>query len=284
MGAGTDTALRLAQNDAAYFAAGAQRRAIPGGNVLWMPGLAHLPIGCVVEVADSAACVASPAAFLSAASDALVELGAKWLRFYTQDSDRACDVAFAGTGLTASVELAFVCAAKPPRADWMTEGLRIRRTASKADWRARAQFAEKLGEAFFRKDVPPADWVEMERRKAEAGYMSCWLVRSGDEICASFGLAEFGSLLRLKNVLVSRDYRRRGIGRSIVAFGLSRAAARGFEDFGCYTFPGTSAVDLYQACGMTVVGSQTEWLGPLERIIAAQASGARAAVLAAASC
>jgi hypothetical protein len=256
----------LAASDTAYFAAGARRSAIPGGTIHWLPGLQHLAIGCIVELGDDTRLRAAPSAWAASVAPVLKELGATSLRFYTQDPND-CHAALERAGLKPVTELAFACAVPAP-ADpaWFADGAEIAEATSAADWADKQRLAEQMAGSLYGKEVPAEAWTRMERRKVEAGYMSCWLVRMDGEVCGSFGLAERRPLLRLKNVLVGPKHRRRGLARTMVAFGLSEAWRRKLH-FGCYAFPGEVGAHLYASCGMSIVGSQTEWTAPLAQML-----------------
>lgn len=245
----------LIDSDRRYFVAGAERRSFPGGSVHWMPGLQQLAAGCIVEPTGS-----HPVGeFAEAAREAVAAIGAPLLRFYSPDAaDRGPD--WTAAGLAPAVELAM---ARRPRPFLGEPGcaIDVRPVVTAADWTAKERLAAASEHRPDGKRVAAQDWTALERRKSDAGYARFYLAELDGRPCGSFGLADCGPLLRLKNIAVHPEFQRRGVARAMLDFALRHADENGFEWVGAFVLQNGSTGRLYPSCGFELVGSQIEWTG-----------------------
>lgn len=245
----------LIQSDRRYFAAGAECRRFRGGSLRWMPGLQHLAAGCIVEPAGSQ----PPGDFAAAASEAVSAIGAQSVRFYAPDApERGAD--WTAAGLAPAVELALARGPRPFLRD-LSIAVDIRPVVTAADWAAKELLAGAWERRPDGKAATAKDWTALERRKSEAGYARFYLAEFDGRPCGTFGLADCGPLLRLKNIAVHPEFQRRGIARAMLDFALRHADAGGFEWVGAFVLEQGPTGSLYPSCGFEVAGSQTEWVG-----------------------
>jgi GNAT superfamily N-acetyltransferase len=249
----------LFRSDQIYFAAGAVQTPFPGGTLLSVPGLEHVPAGCVILPREP---ITATEEFVAEASIRARSTGASLLRFYTRAVDANVQDKLLAAGLHASPEYAFVRSAaegqrEPPRRP--TLPLEIRPVRSEVDWEAKAGLAASMVLSPDGKACVSADWTNLERRKCASGYMDMWLVEVDGVACGAFGLAGAGRLLRLKNLVVHPSVRRIGIGAAIICFALEQARARSFPWVGVYGLPGHAGSALYGRAEFQFIGEQIEW-------------------------
>jgi len=107
-----------------------------------------------------------------------------------------------------------------------------------------------------------ASWVELERRKCEHG-MACYLAEIDGATVGAIGHVRGEGLLRIKNLVVHPDHRRRSIGSAM----LSQVAALGREiglgEQCLLAVRGEVGELLYRAVGMRVAGAVVEWSKPI---------------------
>jgi len=79
-----------------------------------------------------------------------------------------------------------------------------------------------------------AAWVELERRKVAAGGMTPFLIVEGGQDLGMVATMDFGSLLRLKNLVVHTRFRGAGVTTRAVRAILAQAHADGRDAVGCF--------------------------------------------------
>ena len=129
-----------------------------------------------------------------------------------------------------------------------------------ADWEAKARVHEAGDIGPDGHATSPDCWVEMERRKSSGSSLQFFLVRYGDDFCGSVGVDEVGSVLRLKNIVIHSDWRRRGIGSGVVRRLGEMAQTRGRIGMGVFGVPGRPGGALYQRLRLEPIVTQYEWL------------------------
>lgn len=256
-----ELAAELRRSDRAYFAAAACHERVRGGIIHWMPGLQHLAAGCIVEpsLTDAPFHI-----FAADVSDFLRSIGSTLFRFYMPPADGRLEDSLTGAGFRQSIELAIVRRIPAGRyAPELDGGLSIRRVQSAADWLVKAGLAAAIDSLPDGKAADPSEWTDLERRKAQDGYGSFWIVELEGRACGTFGLSPSGRLLRLKNLAVHPAFRRHRVATGVIDFALTHAAANGFEWLGAFAIAGGAGERFYHACRFDVVGAQTEWSRPL---------------------
>jgi GNAT superfamily N-acetyltransferase len=257
-----EAAKLLFWSDRAYFEAGANQRRFDGGILVTMAGLEHVAAGCVV-LPDLP--LQSPRRFVSEATAAASRVQASLLRFYTPPLDADTAASLSESGLRNAVEWAFLRSASANQ-QVLPAGLvnpLFRRVSDAGTWADKLQLAAALEHLPDGKKAAAPEWTELERRKCEVGYMEMWLLEHQGIVCGSFGLAGFGTLLRLKNLVVHPTVRRLGFGKAAVVFACERAQELGFGWVGAFGIAGGKGPSLYSRCGFDIAGEQLEWVKPL---------------------
>ena len=239
-------------SDRRYFAAGADAQPLPGAVLLHLPGSAGVGAGTVVWVDDPAA-VATSGDWVGQAAQAAAERGAPTLRVYGLPDDGPAADALAAAGLVARHELAYVGPAE--------------RTAPCIDLRpargpeGRSARRRVAGSATTAPDGHPVEaerFLAGEERRAASGDLDLFVAWEGGEPVAVVGALRSDGLLRLKNLLVRPDRRRRHLAARVTSTMLGWAAEEG-RTLGTVALEGEPGERIYRSLGMTIAGRYTEW-------------------------
>lgn len=247
----------LVDSDRRYFELGAIVEPVAGARLAWMAGLADLQAACVVLGAEAWRDAAEARRSMATLESAVLAAGGTRVRLYLERTAPEVARALLDLGFRSRLERGLVL---PPGLRAPLE-VSLQRVADEDDWSRKAILHRESPDAT---DGHPTDadrWVEMERRKARTGVFVPWLIRLEGTVAGTAATMAQGRLLRLKNLLVHRDLRLRGIATAaIAAFG--RMAERGERSFGFFGVEGTAGEAVYRSCGMRPVVEWTEWLGP----------------------
>jgi GNAT superfamily N-acetyltransferase len=85
----------------------------------------------------------------------------------------------------------------------------------------------------------------------------------GGEVVGAVGAIRGESILRLKNILIHPDHRRRGLGREMLNSLAALGRESGILEQAVFAVRGNAGERLYRACGMRPVGEVVEWSRPL---------------------
>ena len=109
-----------------------------------------------------------------------------------------------------------------------------------------------------------SDYVAIENAKADDGYMENYLILDGDTPIGSFGIS-LGQpdLVRIKNLLLAKEHRGRGLGSAAIRFAAQQANRLSRWWIGAFALSPGPALNLYESHGMTAIGIQTEMIAPL---------------------
>lgn len=222
-----------------------------------MPGLADVLAACVVLGGDAWTDQAEATTALNALEERVREVGGSRIRLYLEREVPAVATTLRDRGYSSREETGYVLAQRLPE----SEEVSIQPVTTDAEW------AQK--QILHRESPDPPDghattadrWVELERRKTGPNGLMPWLIRVGDTVTGTAATMGQGDLLRLKNVLVHRDFRRRGIATAAVAaFGIM--AEKKGRTLGLFTVVGSPGELVYRRCGMQAAARWIEWLGP----------------------
>ena len=83
--------------------------------------------------------------------------------------------------------------------------------------------------------------------------------RLNDEACGTVATLRAGGLLRSKNVLVDKRFRRHDIGRSVLSLLWTMAMGQGLSCIGAFAAATTPGTHLYRGAGFSEVGGQVEY-------------------------
>jgi GNAT superfamily N-acetyltransferase len=250
------------ESELRYFEAAALSAHGSGWRFSALPGLGALAAGAVAFL-DSAIPPKDLEDALLDLEDRFRVLGASYFRFYAEPQNAAVASLLTARGYAARTETIF---ARPipggghmPRPDLM-----VARIEGDAAWRARLQLQRATMETSDGHASVPELWVEMERRKCENGGMESFLFRLQGEVVAAAGIVRCPpGTARLKNILVHRDYRRKGIGTTAIEVISLKGDAAGAKHLVTFAVSGSIGEKLYLKLGFSAIGALVEWLRPV---------------------
>jgi GNAT superfamily N-acetyltransferase len=247
----------LAESEQAYFTAGAHNRPICGGTLSVVPGLQHLPAGCVLHSVLTPPRPGDLVHWLRTLERAFMRVGSRLSRLYLPESADDLVDGLSGFGYRPREEAGY---ARDFAGDcsWITRHLNLRPLDPARDWTHKIQLCIQAGVGPDGYDMRHGAYATLERAKCEAGYMRSFLYWMGDRAVGSVSLSVHGGFARLKNVLVHPEFRGRGVGRAMVIGLMAEARREGASLFGVFgATPATRR--LYESCGLLRLMRQTEW-------------------------
>ena len=253
----------LLESDAAYFCAAARCEALPDCQLVRMPGLESLAAGCVVQKItrrnwDDHSC------WLHAVEARLRESGCGHARFYQQYADRGLEQNFLQGGYRPVVEIALLNKYGLCGKEGNEVGdIRLRPVRSETEWTLKLSLHRDTEKGPDGHLSQADSWLDMERRKCEAGYMEPFLIYCQDEPCGSVNLSLSGRLGRLKNLVIHPRWRRQGIGVEAARLIACLSQDHGKVAAGCFAIDDAPSLALYQNAGYVPVSKQIEWFKAL---------------------
>ena len=252
-----DAGQRLLESERSYFLAGAHNRALCGGTLSVVPGLQHLPAGCVVHSIVTPPRDADLQSWVRTLERRFMRIGSRLSRFYLPASADGLAAGLEVLGYRASEETGF---ARDFAGDcsWLTPHLNLRPLDPSRDWTQKIQLCIQTGVGPDGYDMRHGSYATLERAKCEAGYMRSYLYWIGDRAVGAVSLAVHDGFARLKNLVVHPQFRGRGVGRNMVVGLMAKARREGAGLFGVFgAHPASRA--LYESCGLVPVTRQVEW-------------------------
>lgn len=251
----------LLESDRRYFEADAEMISLEGATIALLRGAESLAAGCVVHRIDAPGTSARADAWVTEVESRLRTLRCPRSRIYLDQPAPSLEAALAQRGYRSRVELGFVCTAASEETESIVE---IAPADGEHGWSARREIMERCRLGPDGHQVDPDLWVAMERRKCRTGYMLPYLIVAKGEVVGAACLANCGSILRLKNLFVDPEYRRRGVATA-TASSFARFAERTARlAIGCFAVEGEPGVAVYTLAGYDEVTRQTEWVRDLE--------------------
>ena len=250
----------LLESDATYFEAGARIESLPGAVLAWMEGLDVLSAAGVVARVEPELGGLTPAEWLAVVESAVRRVGRSEIRLYLTRQAPELETVLRARGYRSRTErgmLRLVPASEPPAGP---HSVVLHPVASEADWQAKSALHQMLERGPDDHPAPGRAWVELERRKVEAGYMRPYLARCDDEVCGAFALTRHQSLFRLKNLVLHPDRRRRGNGSAVMDVLIEAVARVGGRALGAFAVERSEGERLYRKCGFVAITAQTEWI------------------------
>ena len=250
----------LVASDERYFELGARIDPVAGVRLAWMVGLADMLAACVVLDGEVWSDRAEAMTALDAVEERVREVGGSRVRLYLEREVSAVVEVLRDRGYSSREEAGYVLPQRIPG----SEKVSIQPISTDADWAQKQTLHRESPDPPDGHEIPADRWVELERRKTGSDGLSPWLILVGDTVTGTAAVMDHGALMRLKNLLVHREYRRRGIATAaIAAFGIM-AEEKG-RTLGLFTVVGSAGDLVYRGCGMKPVARWVEWLGPPAR-------------------
>jgi GNAT superfamily N-acetyltransferase len=228
-----------------YFSLGAQVNSGPGWTAYHMLGLPY------------------PERWLSALERSFLARGALRLRLYAHAPTSQLEEVLSRRGYTQRCEIVHgktrPLGEAPPRiGTW--------RAVSGREWSVKGRVHERSKRASDGYDVVASQWVEMERRKSEAGNLAFYLFYVNNEPVATSGVLPMSQrVVRLKNMMVRFDRQRQGLGKAALQHLFDDVLPGDCEGAVTLSVEGSPAYDLYQSVGLREVGRTFEWTRTIAR-------------------
>ncbi len=257
-----ELARALIESDCRYFEAGARIHALGPVEIACLPGFAAIAAGCVVQrVRPERLRPAGAAGWIARVEDDLRALGCALSRWYVVGDAPELARSLAAAGYERRVELGFLLDARVSRS--AVPGLSLRAVETDRQWSAKLRLHRRAARGPDGHETPPHLWVDLERRKAAAGFMRPYLVEMEGAVCGAVSASRQGPLLRMKNIVIDPAARRRGIATAVARSFGTLAAAVGCAAAGCFGVEGDAGARVYRRAGFRVVTAQIEWVKPL---------------------
>jgi ribosomal protein S18 acetylase RimI-like enzyme len=254
-----EAASALLESDRLYFELGAELEGLRGASLAHMTGLEAVPAGCVVQVTDPAAAGEDPRSWIDAVEQKLHELGCSQRRLYLRERCRALEGVLHERGYRARQEVGYVAAG--PVASRRSD-VRLSPVLSDSDWDAKRAIHERSGVGPDGYLTPADGWIELERRKCQAGPMRAFLIVAAGSVCGAVCSLEVEGLLRLKNIVIAPSARRQGIAVETVHLLWLQALEAGRRAFGTFAVRGGIGDTVYRAAGLKSAAALMEWARP----------------------
>lgn len=249
----------LIETDSEYFEMAALTERIAEATLAWMPDRPQVPAACVVHRVDPDAPTAEAPARIDAWERRIRSLGFAHARVYLT-SESAIDSSLAGAGYRRREEIGFL---SPDGFGGAAARVHLRPVNRPSEWRLKQSVHEECGLGPDGYRTPCGAWVEMERAKCETGRMSAFLIEERGVLRGTACAIETPTLVRLKNLVVSPDGRRRGIGTHAILALRARDAAAEPRRIGVFALDGSDAGVMYDKAGLSSATRLIEWSKPL---------------------
>jgi GNAT superfamily N-acetyltransferase len=248
-----DVLARAIETDRIYFEMGARILDLNGAALAWMPDISASPAAAVIHRVDPAKVAAAGAGWVENAERSLEQVGATLARIYLDGEDEALGALLRRAGYVAREELIFTGRMLSPPTE-----LVLTPVSSDADWSRKLRFHRDCEIAPDGHDNDPHDWVALERTKSANG-MDAFLAEIDGRPVGAIGAVWSEGLLRLKNILVHPQYRRRAVGRAMLGKLADLGRERGISEQCVLAVKGEAGEHFYRRVGLHPIGAQVEW-------------------------
>lgn len=250
---------RVMDTERAYFELGARLEDLHGAVLAWTPGFVSTPGAAVVHrVEPDVFCHQAPT-WIGQMEKALVLHGIGLARVYLDTRHEGLEGMLRDAGYACREELLFA----DRRLDPPTT-VDCRPIVTEADWRRKLAFHEAVQESPDGHANLAADIVGLERHKCAHG-MEAFSGEMDGRMVAVVGAVWGERVVRIKNLLVHPEYRRRSIATALLDHIAAIGRQRGIEEQCLVALKGGTGEIAYRSLGMTLVGSCFEWSKPVTR-------------------
>lgn len=258
------TARELLESECRYFESGAIVEDWDGAVMARMEGLEDLAVGCIVQRVEPSRISGPPGSWLAMAERKLKRIGCAWARFYLNQPSPSLEGAFLQRGYRARKEtgLVLLLTAGARQDSAVVPEVSLHPVERESDWLLKLELHRTSRERPDGHEASAERWIELERRKVEAGYMRPFLLKREDDVCGAFSLAPGHSMTRLKNLFVHAAFRRAGVGRQAIRLLGKLAEESGLAAIGSFALVGGPGESMHRRAGFEPVVEQTEWLKP----------------------
>ncbi len=240
-----------------YFQLGAVSERLPGAVLYHLPGLLDLPAGCVAFLTRPPADPPRMLDVLAALQARVQALGAPLLRIYDHSGDPLAAGVLQAQGYRASCEVALLTQVRGCTAN---ECLHLHPVTHLSDWQKKLRIHRSDCQAPDGHEVDGRRWVEMERQKSRSGELRLYIASRGKRAVGAVGALQSGSVLRLKNIVVAREFRKQGVGFAMVRSMLDLAFRQGHGTAALFAADQGPALSMYKRAGFVPAGQQIEWV------------------------
>lgn len=244
---------RAIETERDYFELGATLDRLPGATLAWMPGLTDCAAGAVVHRVDPAAILSGGEEWIRGVESRLARVGAPLARIYLESTAAAVDDRLRAAGYTDRIEYIFHHDLPDP-----APGLTLRAVAGDADWERKLRLQEAVAIFPDGHANRAIDWIALERRKS-GDRMEWFLAEIHGEAVGAIGAFWGDAILRMKNIVIHPDHRRRSVGRTMISQLAALGRERGIFEQCMWAISGEIGELLYRATGARVIGKQVEW-------------------------
>ena len=252
----------LFESDSLYFEAGAVCVEVEGAIIANMPGLENLAAGSVVQRIDMQIVSTDPEAWLDNIELHLKKLAIHRARIYIQSHNDLVSTTLLHRGYRPVNEVALLLHTNSRHIQ--DKSVTLRPILDQEGWDERLSVYRCIEKGPDGHVSVPEQWIELEKSKCNTGYMLPYLIYKNEEVCGAVNLAVHQHLVRLKNMVIHPDFRRKNCGASAAALFSGLAKQYGKPAAGCYALENHSSLPMYKKAGYIPVAKQTEWLREID--------------------
>lgn len=248
---------RALDTERAYFSLGAEVERLTGADLVWTPDFVHAPAAAVVCDVDPDVVAQCGAAWVAQVENRLSSVGIRLSRIYLKSDHAEIGALLRDAGYICREEAFFAdnLPGPPPL-------LTFRSVRTEEDWARKLRFHQQVQESPDGHANLAADLVNLERHKCAHG-MEAFLAEIDGVTVGAIGAVWGVGVVRVKNVLVHHDHRRRSVGTTMLSHIAALGRARGIREQCLVALTEGEGQKLYRSLGMRLVGSQFEWSKPL---------------------
>ena len=244
---------RVLETELRYFEIGARTEQLGGAVLAWTPDFVQAPAASVVQRVDPEAVLGRGPGWLAEVESRLAGHGIRFARIYLTVRHPQVDSLLREAGYACREELLFTDNLPDP-----SPLLNFRMVRTDEDWARKLEFHHQAPQSPDGHDTRAADLVGLERHKCAHG-MEAFLGEIDGRIVGVVGALWGDGIVRVKNLLVHPDHRRRSVGSALLSHIAALGRERDLREQCVLALEGGAGEKLYRSLGMQQPGSQFEW-------------------------